>query len=393
MKKSIKWIALLLAIALLSLPFLLRLQSDRALLQENKTVLREQWAYCLRASDWIYGKMLWAFEYADAYTKENTWDNLLKARAACSAAKLSLQQVQLQGPELTQEQYLLLMRQGIEAEAVLSQFDQLETERQQNLYTLTCLEALLTEDVYLAPTAQKLSDWVENCTRTLELESQYLRLTTNYLFLQMGDRQWGEIPQQYPVIFSSCGSWSKDSEQLQAEGASILDEIEAQLDGSVMYVGISEYSLALVQQALEGKEISPQLQPISGVPAYFPEPNWLWDDASYSYLFSDPDTQEKRMIQPGEALTQAPEVCYIQCQGVSLEQVQEYEQLLNALDIESFGDWDEEDQSYSILAKSGESLMMVKWSQEETVLYLKKPIACLMPLLYYEAMMTQQQSS
>ena len=66
---------------------------------------------------------------------------------------------------------------------------------------------------------------------------------------------------------------------------------------------------------------------------------------------------------------------------------------MNALDIESFGDWDEEDQSYSILAKSGESLMMVKWSQEETVLYLKKPIACLMPLLYYEAMQTQQQSS
>ena len=63
---------------------------------------------------------------------------------------------------------------------------------------------------------------------------------------------------------------------------------------------------------------------------------------------------------------------------------------MNALDIESFGDWDEEDQSYSIIAKSGESLMMVKWSQEETVLYLKSPIACLMPRLYYDAMQTQQ---
>ena len=390
MKKSVKWIALLLAVVLLSLPFLLRLQSDRKQLQENETALREQWAYYLKASDWIYGKMLWAFQYTEAYTKENTWDNLLKARAACSAAKLNLEQVELQGPELTQEQYLLLMKQGIEAEAVLSQFDQLEMERQQNLYTLTCLEALLLEDVYLAPTAKKLSNWVETCTRTLELESQYLRLTTNYLFLQMGDRQWGEVPEQYSVIFSSCGSWSSDSEQLQADCAIVVDAFEELLNGSTMYVGISEYGLTLVQQALEGKDISPHLQPISGVPAYFPEPGWSWDDASYSYLFLDPDTQEMRMPQPGEALTQAPEVCYIQCQGVSLEQVQEYEQLLNALDIESFGDWDEEDQSYSIIAKSGESLMMVKWSQEETVLYLKKPIACLMPRLYYDAMQTQQ---
>ena len=390
MKKSIKWIALVLALVLLSLPFLLRLQSDRKQLQENETALREQWAYCLKASDWIYGKMLWAFQYTDAYTKENTWDNLLKARAACSGAKLSLEQVEFQGPELTQEQYLLLMKQGIEAEAVLKQFDQLETERQQNLNTLTCLEALLQEDVYLAPTAQKLSAWIENCTQILELKSQNLCLLTNYLFLQMGDRQWGEVREQYPVIFSSCGSWSSDSEQLQADCAIIVDAFEELLNGSTMYVGISEYSLTLVQQALEGKDISPYLQPISGVPAYFPEPGWPWDDARCSYLFLDPDTQEKRIPQPGDGLTQAPEVCYIQCQRVSLEQVQEYERLLNALDIESFGDWDEEDQSYSITAKSGESLMMVKWSQEETVLYLKKPIACLMPLLYYEAMLTQK---
>ena len=338
MKKWIKGLALVLAVVLLSLPFLLRLQSDRKQLQENETALREQWAYCLKASDWIYGKMLWAFQYTDAYTKENTWDNLLKARAACSAAKLSLEQVEFQGPELTQEQYLLLMKQGIEAEAVLNQFDQLETERQQNLFTLTCLEALLLEDVYLAPTAQKLSAWIENCTQILELESRNLCLLTNYLFLQMGDRQWGEVREQYPVIFSSCGSWSKDSEQLQADCAIVVDAFEELLNGSTMYVGISEYGLTLVQQALEGKDISPHLQSISGVPAYFPDPGWSWDDASYSYLFLDPDTQEMRMPQPGEALTQAPEVCYIQCLGVSLEQVQEYEQLLNALDIESFDD-------------------------------------------------------
>ena len=281
MKKSIKWIALILAVVLLFLPLLSRLQSDREQLREDKATLREQWAYCLRVSDWIYEKMLWAFGYADAYAKENTWDNLLKARAACGAAKLSLERVELQEPELTQEQYLLLMEQGIEAEAVLSQFDQLEVARQQNLITLTCLEALLMEDVYLAPTAKKLSDWVETCTQTLKLECQYLCLTTNYLFLQMGDQQWGKVPEQYSVIFSSCGSWSNDSEQLQAEGASILDEIEAQLDGSVMYVGFSEYSLTLVQEA---QALSEHLQLISGVPAYFPQPSWSWENARYSYL-------------------------------------------------------------------------------------------------------------
>lgn len=389
MKKWIKWIALLLAIILLSLPLFFKLRSDRELLQENKAALREQWAFCLKFSDWTCSKMLWAFGYAEAYAEENSWDHLLKARAACSAAKLSLEQVQLEGPELTQEQYLLLMKRGIEAEVVLNQFDQLETVRQQNLTTLRCLEALLTEDVYLAPTAKKLSDWVENCTRTLELESQYLCLATNYLYLQMGDRQWGELPEQYPVLFSSCGSWSRDSEQLQTDCGLVLDAIGERLSGSAMYTGISKYTLTLVQEAQQAQELSEHLQPISGVPAYFPEPSWLWEDVSYSYLFLDPDTQEKRMPKTGEALTQAPEACYIQYEGVSLEQVQDYEQLLNALNIVNLGQWDEEDQTYSIIAKIGESIMMAEWSQEKTLLYLKNPIACLMPILYYEAMLTQ----
>ena len=95
------------------------------------------------------------------------------------------------------------------------------------------------------------------------------------------------------------------------------------------------------------------------------------------------------MPKTGEALTQAPEACCIQYEGVSLEQVQEYEQLLKALNIVNLGQWDEEDQTYSIIAKIGESIMMAEWSQEKTLLYLKNPIACLMPILYYDAMLTQ----
>ena len=51
--------------------------------------------------------------------------------------------------------------------------------------------------------------------------------------------------------------------------------------------------------------------------------------------------------------------------------------------------WDEADQNYAIIAMAGENTMTVAGNQEETVLYLKRPIACLMPLLYDEAMLTQ----
>lgn len=386
MKKAAKWIApavAVLALLLALLPVCKRLQRDWKQHQENKAALRGQWEYCLKVSDWMDEQMLWAFDYAGAYARDNTWDNLLKARAACSAAKLAFQQVELLGTELAQEQYLELMKKDIEAEVVLIQYDQLETERQQNLVTLTCLEALLTEDVFLSPTAQKLSDWVENCRQTVVLESQYLGLATNYLLLQLGERQWGDIPDQFPVIGSCCGSWSNDSEQLQTDCADTLDALAKQPDGQVTYSGISAFTLSLIE---ESRELTAYLQPISDVPGYFPAPGWLSEDTVYCYLVSDSDAQGSRLLQACEELTQTPEICYILCGAVSLEEVEAYEQLLNDLDFPSYGTWNEEEETYQILALTGECTMLVEWSRDRTILYLKSPIACLMPELYLAAM-------
>ncbi|MGM9603483.1 MAG: hypothetical protein ACI3XG_00280 [Faecousia sp.] len=386
MKKAAKWIALAIAVLALLLgllPVCKRLRRDWKQHQENKAALRGQWEYCLKVSEWMDEQMLWAFDYAGAYARDNTWENLLKARAACSAAKLAFQQVELQGTELAQEQYLELMKKDIEAGVVLVQYDQLETELWQNLVTLTCLETLLTEDVFLSPTALKLSDWVENCRQTVVLESQYLGLATNYLLLQLGERQWGDIPDQFPIIGSCCGSWSNDSEQLQTNCADTLDALAKQPDGEITYSGISEFTLSLVEEA---GELTAYLQPISDVPGYFPAPAWLWKDTMYCYLVSDPDTQESRLLHSCEELTQAPEICYIRCGTVSLEEVKAYEQLLDDRDVPFYGTWNEEEGTYQILALTGECNMMVEWSQDETILYLKSPIACLIPGLYFAAM-------
>lgn len=384
MRKASKWIGLSLAVFLLFTPFFLKTRSNWRQFQNQKAALREQWVYCLKASEWMYGQMLWAFDYADAYTRENTWENLLKARAACSSAKLALQQVEFQGRELDQEQYLSLMKRHIEADIVLDQFTRLDTECQQNLITLTCLESLLMEEVFLTPTARQLPNWVENCRKTIALNSEYLCFSTNYLFLQMKEDNWGEIPEEFPIISSFCGQWSTDTEKLQSECADTLDELAEEMNGEIMYTGILQYALTLLQDA---QDLSAYLQPIANIPGYFPEPLWLPEDVNFYYMVPGPDTQERKLVPSGEALVQLPDTCYIRCGKVSLKEVEAYEQQLTDSGVSAYGAWSGE--AYRILAKSGACKMVVEWTRDETVLYLSAPVGCLISEIYFAALQAE----
>lgn len=379
MKKTAKWISALLVVFLLLSTIQIASAQSPA---DDEDALKEQWLYCLKVHNWMAEKLLWAFDYADAYTEDATWENLLKARAACSAARLAFQLVELNGRDMAQEQYLSLMEKNIEAEVVLLEYENLETLRQQRLVTVEHLETLLLTDVFLSPTANKLSDWLGSCRKQVNLESQYDCLTTNYLLLQLGETQWGEIPTQFPVIGAFCGDWSTVPEQLEEDCAAVLDALESQEEVDAVYYGISELTLKLVNSAAAGEiSLVPYLQSPSQVPGCFPFPAWLPEDAMFYYQIFDSDTQKNRLPLAGETIT-LPVSCYIPCDSISLEEVKDYAETLKALGLTVDTAWNEEKQTYTVLAQSGPCIMGISWTQDETALLLKDPVACLIPELF-----------
>jgi hypothetical protein len=122
-----------------------------------------------------------------------------------------------------------------------------------------------------------------------------------------------------------------------------------------------------------------------GVPGYFPVPAWL-PDVLQLYLVTDPATQEKNLVQAGEVLDSIPSACYISCGAIPVENVEAYKEHLTLWGIATYGEWNESQDAYQMLAQSGDSLMMVEWTAEDTLLYLNEPVGCLIPELYLYAM-------
>lgn len=368
-------------------------ESRQTSLQEEKAALQWDWEACLEISESRFRQLLWVYDSVEAYARDNSWDSLLKARAACAAAMGSLQQLSPREQAVSQEQYQALIGAGIEADVVAMEWENLSAGITQTIQTLTMLETILQDDIYFTESVEILADRVTVGRQIVQDECSYLCLTTNYLLLQMqADGLWEELEDRYPTIAACRDPWYSDPEPIMSKCGAVLEDLQAQQTRLSEFLGVSDYTLKLVEEAAATGDISrlaKQMNRIAGVPAYFSLPGWVAENpAQCLYLITDTQTQEPRLAEPLEALSQAPSACYLLCSGIDREAVEDYGQRLKAWGLEPYADWDEEAATYRLRVSSGESRLLVEWTQNETTLCLTSPVACLIPELYLLAMLS-----
>ncbi len=358
-------------------------------LPEERQRFRDHLDSLLAFSEGIQVQMRGVLDRTEEFTKDNSWDSLLKARAACYSVKSWLRKLELPEFTLTDPQCEALLDAGIEVNVMRKEYKGFEETRREFLDSVNSLAAILEYDVFLAANVSALPLWVESQKNIIAAESEYLCLTANYLLLQLDDQElWEKMPESYPCISEGMQAWDPDPASVTKKSTAALDRYEEQFGKLIEYTAASKYTLSIVQEAVDTGELarlSGQIHTVTGVPGYIPLPYWLSEDAESVYCVKDSDTGENRPVKAGETITQPPSACYISCGEISREDVDAYIQAVSELGY-TIGEG-EEDGEYSALITDGECLFLVQWTPSETVLYLREPIACLIPELYFAAML------
>lgn len=358
-------------------------------LPEERQCFRDHLDSLLAFSEGIQVQMRGVLDRTEEFTKDNSWDSLLKARAACYSVKSWLRKLELPEFTLTDPQCEALLDAGIEVNVMRKEYKGFEETRREFLDSVNSLTAILEYDVFLAADVSALPLWVESQKNIIAAESEYLCLTANYLLLQLDDQElWEQMPESYPCISEGMQPWDPDPASVTKKSTAALDRYEEQFGKLIEYTAASKYTLSIVQEAVDTGELarlSGQIHTVAGVPGYIPMPHWLSEDAESVYCVKDSDTGENRPVKAGEAITQSPSACYISCGEISRENVDAYIQTVSELGY-TIGEG-EEDGKYSALITDGECLFLVQWTPSKTVLYLREPIACLIPELYFAAML------
>lgn len=347
----------------------------------------------LEANEQMYAGIFRCLEYTEDYVQTGSWDNLLKARASASAALVELRQMELPAFELTGETMDLLEEAGIEVNAVQREFEILEDTRMSKEDTAVLLCYTLEDDIFLKASAEEALPAMTNFYRDyFTLEYRYMSLFANYMLVQMdaGDL-WDSWKGQLPVMAACSEEWYQETTEVEKATDQVLDEMQTLQTQMGEFLGISEFTLEIVQDAAETGNLDVlrgEINQISGVPGYFPIPQWLPDVVNL-YLVTDPDTQELRLVNSGEDLNSVPSACYISCGTVSRDDVESYETYLGLWGIETDAGWNETKDTWQMIAESGSSTMMIEWTENETLLYLMEPVGCLIPELYLRAMLAE----
>jgi len=359
-------------------------------LQQAKENLLGEWFALLEYNEQIYSSAFRVLAYMDDFCRENSWDSLLKARACANAAVMAFRQLSVPALELTEEEIDLLTEADIEINAVQRAFEDAEISCTALDNTLSLLCYTLEDDVFLtASVTDAIPAMAAFYREYLTLEYRYLSQFTNYLLLQAdSEDHWHVWQEQLPCMASCADIWYEHTDAVDSATAQVLDEMAALQSWTGSFLGTSEFTLEIVQEAVETgnyEALRREINVISGVPGYFPVPVWL-PDVLNLYLITDDATQEKRLVRSGEQLDAVPSACYISCGEISLEDVEAYGERLKQWEIETYGTWNDTHDTYQLLANSGSSTMLVEWTQEETLIYLTEPVGCLIPELYLYAM-------
>lgn len=358
-------------------------------LENEKQLLLDHWTRYLTVKEDIHSRMHWVLDYVDACLADNQWNSLLKARAACNAAAAYLQDYDLPAFTLTQEQCNSLIASGIEVDFVQAEYLNLPTALRQELNSLASLDALLNHDVFLQASWESLSTWSEACRGGLEDLAVYYGLSTNYLLLQLENPElWNNFPEQYPTLSQMTAEWEESPDALLEQGNAILNQYEERLAQMSECVGTSEYTLQLVQEALDTQDLTYLIQAlhtVENVTCYVPMPNWMLEDYACTYRVDNLDTKEQEAIVSGQEISSAPSGYYVSASATQ-EEVAQYAQALASYGFSPSAGWKKENGAYQVVLLEENVSLIVEWTEDETVLYMSDPIACLIPELYLIAM-------
>lgn len=358
-------------------------------LTAEKELLLENWKTLLNSNEVLQTHMLWVLDYLDAFHADNRWDSLLKARAACCAAKTAFESAKLPSFSLTDEQYDALQAADIDAEMVKTEYLSLEQTLTTDRNTLQALHLMLHEDVFYTAVAADLDIWSGVIRGYLADTAEYLCCATNYLLLQLDmPEAWEDMQEAYPLLFGTHPAWIEDENAIMEATTDILDRYEARFVEMNAFQGRSEYALLLVKEAVETLDVeilSKELHTVDGTPRYLLTPDWLLSEADYVYAGENAAAGEVELVQSGEEITVAPTICYVTCEGVSWEEVAQYGQQMTDLGYAIHVD----EETHQVFIMEGDTTILIEWAEDSTIFYMTGELACLATELHLLARLSQ----
>ena len=366
-----------------------------AVSEGNDPIFNELWNYIM-FTDRLLEDEIFASMYFQKFYESRTQEDLLISKAAIHSAYREVQKLDVPEFSMTEDECLRYMDEGVEIEALLLSYEKADTMKESSLLFFVNLIDSIEADVYFEPALINLKEQLSHYERDTVYEARNLVYMVNYLLLQLKNEDeinafWQAVKENTTIVKSHMDAFNTDIEAVISLGGENLDRLELNLDElNVLKEGFNDYLLDITLEAAETGDLSIFKQnrtEIIGETQVFPMPEWrLPSEMEYTYIFSEPGTDNLYIHAMGTKITSAPDRIKITIDGITIDEISDYIDSLSILEYNPIYEFEtnENEISLYVLAEKGGSELMIIWNEKETIVYLMPPSASLVPYMYWK---------
>lgn len=342
------------------------------------------WVY---QSEAIQADIRWVLEAFERFDREKSWDSLQIARASLEIARRDIKRLALPQAEMTSDDRAEFMKRGIDLSFMSGNEAVFRAGQISVLNTCSNLTTGIMYGVFFD------KDW-KNCMRNVrfleentDYEIQYLANTVDWVLASMKDeavsRKFNRLLEEHcPLTRAHQSAQSLTPKRIEAINHELMNQIEKLTLEWTQILGAGNDRVNEIKDALARKDFSlfaDDLVKISGLPDVVLSAEWFsYKDVLYYWqengnIVASPSARTK--------LERIPDGFQIRINGVSLDEIREYQKELRVEGVASLMN----EETNTLTCKSAHSIFVITWENgTATILTLENPV-CFVPSWYLSA--------
>ncbi|MDE6636092.1 MAG: hypothetical protein K2K09_05735 [Lachnospiraceae bacterium] len=291
------------------------------------------WSDYLRLTEQMYSSETWALDYVDAYLESGDWTDLSMARTACITSEKYIKELSMTEEDLDEKEYGILAEAGVDTTYQSSEFagvpETLKSGRRaigENI--LEPLEA----DIFYKSANDNLKKMVSIQRETITAMSRYTCAMTNYLLVSIGDEEmsesyWESMQENYPVICKGRAEWLDNETDIKKAASGYLDDYEETLSKFSDLIAAKNSELYNMTEIIQNNDMEALIADachMVNLPEMIQMPVWYAPESAVYINYVIKEDGSTAYPESGDELKDLSYKVYVQIDGVTLEEVEEY---------------------------------------------------------------------
>lgn len=348
--------------------------------------ITENWNKYLEINEIRYSAVKWAAEYIEDFCESPDIISARRALAASEAAYATLSELEIPEFTITSDDIDKALASGVDVSFLEMEFSSLELDLAVASALWESISRNIIYEGYWSYGMEYLEKTAETQLEISEINTEYLRITTNYLMLLLGKDSFDEnMVKTYPTIFGKNKPFITSLSEAEEAATDCLDNLEEASSSYSELTGIQTANQHILEEAVKSGDYSEIFEKaLTWGEKIFVIPCPSWDAIPDVLSYRSSGDEKIIWTSVGDNLDDVPEGLLLKYENVSKKELKQYVSYLEKIygyGISVTGNYDDS-APFKLIYADGKNEFAITWDNADVTMMITQDTTCFCPAWY-----------